>query len=246
MTQNYNNGDDTSSGGTPPPIDSGPGSSEDSPPEDYPRIGDKLPPHYEICKKIGRGGYGRVYQVWNTHDERKEALKVMWCDPKYPVHRQRCESEIKLLINMPPIEGIVRVYRSDSYENWVYYAMELILDKEENKGKNIVDYAKDNTLSYKARLRLLAKLCETVAELHRKKAGTLIHRDIKPSNVLIRAYKDPVPMLMDYGISMKLESEETRGFTTQGGPGSSHPGSPLYMAPEQMDVNIKLLPAESR
>ena len=243
MTINSDNRDETQSGQIPPPMDSGPRSSEESYPEVYPSIGDKLPPHYEINAEIGRGGYGRVYQVWNTHDKRREALKVMWCDPKNPDHRKRCESEIKLLINMPPIEGIVRVYRSDSYENWVYYAMELILDKEGNAGKNIVEYARENSLPFKDRLGLLAKLCETVTELHKQEAGKLIHRDIKPSNVLIRDYKDPVPMLMDYGISRKLESEETRGFTTRGGPGSSHPGSPLYMAPEQMEVNNKLTPA---
>ena len=238
MTKNSNNMDETLSGGEPPPL-----ANNREPQDRYPAIGTKLPPHYEIKAEIGRGGYGRVYEVLNTHEGRKEALKVMWCDPKNPDHRKRCESEIKLLINMPPIEGIVRVYRSDFHENWVYYAMELILDKEGNEGKNIVDYARDNSLLFNDRLGLLVKLCETVEELHQQKAGRLIHRDIKPSNVLIRDYKDPVPMLMDYGISRKLESEETRGFTTRGGPGSSHPGSPLYMAPEQMDVSNQLTPA---
>ncbi|MBI5092921.1 MAG: protein kinase [Candidatus Hydrogenedentes bacterium] len=66
----------------------------------------------------------------------------------------------------------------------------------------------------------------------------ILHRDIKPSNILVtRGHKNElIAKVMDFGIGKALqepgEADEGTALTRADGPG---PGTPAYMAPEQID-----------
>jgi eukaryotic-like serine/threonine-protein kinase len=60
----------------------------------------------------------------------------------------------------------------------------------------------------------------------------IVHRDIKPGNLLLttRANGEPLVVIVDFGISKTLQSEEELSLTLS----QTTLGSPLYMSPEQI------------
>ncbi|AKT43667.1 serine/threonine-protein kinase PknK [Chondromyces crocatus] len=77
-------------------------------------------------------------------------------------------------------------------------------------------------------LSLFRAMCRPLAYIH---GLGLVHRDLKPENVFIRG--DGTPVLVDFGLAVKLEGSKGRGeLELQFG--GKPMGSPSYMAPEQI------------
>jgi serine/threonine-protein kinase len=87
-------------------------------------------------------------------------------------------------------------------------------------------------LPWREGLTIAEQCLEAIARIH---MHGVIHRDIKPDNILITRDDDGVycAKLMDFGIArMEAEEQQTTMLTKEGTGG---PGTPLYMAPEQLD-----------
>src|SRR5262249_21784810 len=80
---------------------------------------------------------------------------------------------------------------------------------------------------------LFAQVCQAVQHAHQK---GIIHRDLKPSNILVAPYDDrPVPKVIDFGLAKALHQPLTdRTLHTAHG---TVLGTPLYMSPEQAQLN---------
>jgi hypothetical protein len=101
------------------------------------------------------------------------------------------------------------------------------------KGVPITDYCDTARLSITDRLKLLVPVCEAVQHAHHK---GIVHRDLKPSNVLVCLYDGkPVPKVIDFGLAKALHQPLTDQtmFTAHG----VVLGTPLYMSPEQAELN---------
>ena len=72
----------------------------------------------------------------------------------------------------------------------------------------------------RARLTLFAKLCAALTVAH----TLIIHRDLKPGNIFLRKGDVTDPVIMDFGLSSRDETD--RAHQLEG-------GTPKYMAPEQ-------------
>jgi formylglycine-generating enzyme required for sulfatase activity len=70
------------------------------------------------------------------------------------------------------------------------------------------------------RLKLFAKLCAALTVAH----TLIIHRDLKPGNIFLRKGDVTDPVIMDFGLSSRDETD--RAHQLEG-------GTPKYMAPEQ-------------
>jgi serine/threonine protein kinase len=78
------------------------------------------------------------------------------------------------------------------------------------------------TLPLRTALGVIDQLCSGLAYAHGKK---VVHRDIKPANIFVS--RDKVVKLGDFGIARVLREIEIRQTDVR--------GTPLYMAPEQIN-----------
>ena len=101
------------------------------------------------------------------------------------------------------------------------------------KGVPITEYCDATRLSVEERLNLFVQVCSALQHAHQK---GIIHRDLKPSNILVAPYDDkPVPKVIDFGLAKAMHQSLTEKTLY-----TAHEmvlGTPLYMSPEQAQLN---------
>ena len=190
-------------------------------------VGDYVGP-YRLMEQIGEGGFGLVF-VAEQHEpiRRKVALKILkpGMDTRQVVARFEAERQALALMNHP---NIAKVFDAGSTTaGRPYFVMELV------HGVPITEYCDQQKLSPRDRLNLFAQVCQAVQHAHQK---GVIHRDLKPSNVLVAPHDGvPVVKVIDFGIAKALgQSLTQKTVYTQF---AQMIGTPLYMSPEQAEVN---------
>ncbi len=190
------------------------------------RIGD-----FRILAVLGAGGMGVVYEAEQENPRRRVALKVLRSPFASEEERRRFEHEGRALawLNHP---GIATVYATGSADAGAgpqaYIAMELV------RGERLDAYAARAGLDARARLELLARLCDAVHHAHQK---GVIHRDLKPGNVLVDA--DGQPKVLDFGVA-RVHDGEFEAVTRQTSAGELL-GTLPYMSPEQVRADPALI-----
>ncbi|HWB81532.1 MAG TPA: serine/threonine-protein kinase [Nannocystaceae bacterium] len=181
---------------------------------------------YTIALRIGMGGMGTVYMAEQDRPRRPVALKLLRTSYATPSLRRRFEREAEILGRLRH-PGIAEIYEAGTHASELgpipYFALEFIPD-----AKTITRWADDAKLDDRARVELLARVCDAVAEAHRH---GIVHRDIKPSNILVG--KDGAPKLIDFGIARWLDAPEA--MSTLATPLGDLLGTLQYMSPEQFD-----------
>jgi len=211
----------------PPALDhmTGGEASEDAEPGGGWLVGRRIG-QYTLGACIGMGGMGTVYVAEQDRPKRSVALKLLRTSYATPSLRRRFEREAEILGRLRH-PGIAEIYEAGTHDSELgpipYLALEHIPE-----AKSITRWADDAKLDVRARVDLLARVCDAVAEAHRH---GIVHRDIKPSNVLVGC--DGAPKLIDFGIARWLDDPDATGtLATQLGDllGTLH-----YMSPEQFD-----------
>jgi tetratricopeptide (TPR) repeat protein/tRNA A-37 threonylcarbamoyl transferase component Bud32 len=178
---------------------------------------------YRILRLIAQGGMGAVYEAEQEKPHRVVALKVI--KPGYAneemTRRFELESQALGRLHHP---GIAQIYEAGSAETpfgvQPYFAMEFI------DGVSLVAYANQHKLDTRARLGLLASICDAVHHAHLR---GLIHRDLKPANVIVDASGQP--KILDFGIARITDSDGQATRETNVG---QLVGTLPYMSPEQV------------
>ena len=124
--------------------------------------------------------------------------------------------------------NIARVYDAGATESGrPYFVMELV------RGVPITDYCDQVNSPIPERLALFIQVCRAVQHAHQK---GIIHRDLKPSNVLVTLHDGvPVPKVIDFGIAKAMGQQLTDKTLFTGF--AQLVGTPLYMSPEQAEMN---------
>lgn len=197
--------------------------------------GDLLANKYRIEAEIGRGAFGRVYRARDITLDRVVAIKelhkgeddlgsTVFSDY---VRRFEREARVQARFNHPNIVHVYELVRLG--DDRLYLAMEFV-DSE-----SLRDYlARRGPLSVDEALRIMADLLAGLAAVHADERD-IVHRDIKPSNVMLT--RAGQAKLTDFGLA-QVGDESLRS-----GAGQPHPGSPMYMSPEQETTNAYLYPA---
>src|SRR5207247_3856429 len=183
---------------------------------------------YKLMEEIGAGGFGLVFLAEQTQPvRRKVALKLLkpGMDTRQVVARFEAERQALALMDHPNIARILDGGATPSGRP--YFVMELV------KGVPITEFCDQNHLTPRQRLELFATVCQAVQHAHQK---GIIHRDLKPSNVLVTLHDTvAVPKIIDFGIAKATGQALTeRTLFTHF---AQMVGTPLYMSPEQAEMN---------
>ncbi len=181
---------------------------------------------FEIVRSISTGGMGAVYEVIHRETKRRRALKVML--PSMLVDdemRRRFALEAVITAEISS-EHLVEVFDAgiESDTACPFIVMELL--DGEDLGKYV---AKRGPLPAEEVAEILTQVAHALDKTH---AAGIVHRDLKPDN-LFRTTRDdgsPKVKILDFGIAKLL--------ATQGGPTTRAMGTPLFMAPEQVDDGL--------
>jgi eukaryotic-like serine/threonine-protein kinase len=195
---------------------------------DGPKVGEIIANRYKLLELIGEGGMGAVWAAEQSQPvRRKVALKLIKAgmDSKAVLARFEAERQALALMDHPNIAKVLDGGLTD--RGRPYFVMEYV------KGVPITDYCDAARLSVSDRLTLFIQVCNAVQHAHQK---GIIHRDLKPSNILVAPYDDkPVPKIIDFGLAKAMHQSLTE--KTLHTAHESVLGTPLYMSPEQAQLN---------
>jgi serine/threonine protein kinase len=172
---------------------------------------------YRIIKLLGQGGFGAVYQAWdsslNSYVAVKESLRAS------PGAQEQFELEARLLTrlrhpNLPCVTDHFTVKGQGQY---------LVMEYIEGDDLNVTLKNNNRPLHEKLVIGWLSQICDALTYLHSQKPPT-IHRDIKPANIRITPQGNA--MLVDFGIATIF----AQGADTNLGARAITPG---YSPPEQ-------------
>ena len=183
---------------------------------------------YKLMEEIGEGGFGLVFVAEQRQPlRRKVALKIIkpGMDTKEVIARFEAERQTLALMDHPNIARVFDAGTTDSGRP--YFVMELV------KGIHIIDYCDQQQFNTRERLELFVSVCQAVQHAHSK---GIIHRDLKPSNILVAPHDGtPVVKVIDFGVAKAIGQQLTdKTIYTNFG---QMIGTPLYMSPEQAELN---------
>ena len=183
---------------------------------------------YKLLEAIGEGGMGAVWVAEQTQPvRRKVALKLIKAgmDSNSVLARFEAERQALAVMDHPNIAKVLDGGLTETGRP--YFVMEYV------KGVPITEYCDATRLSVPQRLDLFVQVCQAVQHAHQK---GIIHRDLKPSNILVAPYDDkPVPKVIDFGLVKAIHQSLTE--RTLHTAHESVLGTPLYMSPEQAQLN---------
>ncbi|KAJ4885963.1 Serine/threonine-protein kinase AtPK2/AtPK19 [Raphanus sativus] len=168
---------------------------------------------FEVLKVVGRGAFGKVYQVRKKDTSEIFAMKVMRKDKimeKNHAEYMKAERDILTKIDHPFIVQL-------KYSFQTKYRLYLVLDFI-NGGHLFFQLYHQGLFREDLARVYTAEIVSAVSHLHEK---GIMHRDLKPENILMDT--DGHVMLTDFGLAKEFE-ENTRS--------NSMCGTTEYMAPE--------------
>jgi tRNA A-37 threonylcarbamoyl transferase component Bud32 len=196
---------------------------------------------FRIQEKIGVGAFGVVYLACDDSLKRLVALKI----PLPQVigdreSRRRFEAEAAAAARLVH-PGIVAVYEANFEGTTPYIASAYCTGPD--LGRWLEQHPEP--VPWREAATFMAQLADAVAFAHR---AQVFHRDLKPSNVMLNpvenedggaSLRDFSPQLTDFGLAKcaLFNDRQTRS--------SMILGTPLYMAPEQLESARSQWPVQS-
>ncbi|MGO9916547.1 MAG: protein kinase domain-containing protein, partial [Isosphaeraceae bacterium] len=181
------------------------GSSEGDPS----RIG-----RYRIIRRLGQGGFGRVYLAHDDDLDRPVAVKVPNPERiKRPEDVEAFLVEARILAKLDH-PHIVPVHDVGRTEDGLCFVVSKLVE-----GSDLAVKMEQACPSFRNSAELVATIADA---LHYAHGRGLVHRDIKPANILIDA--SGKPCVADFGLALRDEDF---------GKGGGLAGTPAYMSPEQ-------------
>ncbi len=169
---------------------------------------------YRVIRRLGQGGFGRVYLAHDDDLDRPVAIKVpnperVLADDDVATYLAEAKALAKL-----EHRNIVPVYDVGRTSDGLCYVVSKYVE-----GSDLGEKVKQGRPSFREAAELTAVVADA---LHHAHTRGLVHRDIKPANILIGTLKEA--WVADFGLALKDEDY---------GKGARLAGTPSYMSPEQ-------------
>jgi hypothetical protein len=177
-----------------------------------------------VLHEIGRGGMGVVYAARDERLGRTVALKALPAEfTQNRRHRDRLAREARAAAAFAH-DAIATVFALEEVDGHLFIASELV------EGETLRDELARGAVPPE---RLLQTLIEIASGLSAAHARGIVHRDLKPENIIRRT--DGHIKILDFGLARIIDPGLTT-MTRLTEPGMA-PGTPGYMAPEQLTGN---------
>jgi hypothetical protein len=190
--------------------------------------GDVVAQRYEIVRLLGRGGMGAVYAAVDRELSREPvALKTMFpAEHVSEAAMQRFRREIQLARRVAH-PNVCRIFDLGQHpaprggEPLLFVTMELV------EGVTLTEVLRrEGRLAPEEVLRIVRQIASGLEAIH---GAGIVHRDLKPDNLMLVPGAGRV-VIMDFGLA-RLAGSTDVSITETG----AIVGSPLYMAPEQLE-----------
>ena len=186
--------------------------------------------HYEIRASLGEGGFGQVYEAWDSKLCRKVAIKRMK-NLGNGVDAASLVKEARLAASLQHA-AFVKIHAIEDDEDSQSIVMELVpgltlkeviqqIAKDAFERESDNDVGNDLNREQKA-LEIILQISEAMQEAHDTK---LIHGDLKPSNFIIEP--SGKVRILDFGLAIKGDPNATTSVSQQ-----DPEGTIAYMSPE--------------
>jgi len=180
---------------------------------------------YEIKRRIGRGSMGVVYEAYDPFVQRTVAIKVAHTSKDMDVGtvqklRELFFAEVYSAGRMHH-PSVVSVFDAGQEDDLNYIVMEFV------DGTTLQEYISGGrTLNPKQIVDVIYQCAKGLDYVHRQ---GIIHRDLKPGNIMLSNEGDV--KIMDFSIA----------HVDVGFEGHNTEGSPMYMPPEQLSEEKRLV-----
>jgi serine/threonine-protein kinase len=172
--------------------------------------------HYHIRRKLGEGGFGQVFEAWDSLLCRSIAIKQLKGMPAAaPPERLIREGRLAAALRHP---AFVQVFAVDGDGITQSIIMEMV------QGDTLHHLLEQRALSIAQALDIIDRVAEAMTVAHE---SGLVHGDLKPSNLIIEPAG--TPRIVDFGLAREIDP-----LMTQSGAGDEMQGTIAYMAPERL------------
>ena len=187
--------------------------------------------YYEIIKKIGEGGYGKIYKVKNKESGDIRAMKQILKSKIPDIEKFQNEIKILSMVDHPNIVRLFEVIEDDRYFN---------LFQELCTGGELLSKVQ-KPLKEKEIAKIFKQIMSAIAYCHEK---GIVHRDMKLENILFSTESEDSPIkIIDFGLSVLLGKKDVKenevtdlkkyGFKRM----TTKVGTIYYMSPEVIKGN---------
>ena len=178
--------------------------------------------HYRVIEKIGEGGQGTVYKVFDTTLDRPAVIKVLppdLTDSASNLARFEREAKLASSLDHPNICTIFGLHKVGDVQ---FIAMQFI------EGRNVRQLVDGRPLDLRRALSITIQVTDALAAAHSR---GIVHRDIKARNVMVT--RSGTVKVLDFGLAKLMETHATVPNDPQLTEIGVPYGTSTYAAPEQ-------------
>jgi hypothetical protein len=184
---------------------------------------DVVAQRYRMVETLGEGGFGSVYLANDLRLGVQVALKLLHPDilgRDNLAQRFAREAELAKQLNHPHIVRLLD--HGSDHDGTPYIAYELL------RGETLKDAIRRGAMPPERVVHVAAQVLRALGDAH---AQGIVHRDIKPANIMLCDFAGAPDFVkvLDFGIA-RVDAPQNAQLTATG----SMPGTPSYMAPEQV------------
>jgi serine/threonine protein kinase len=184
---------------------------------------------YKIVSRLGEGGFGKVYKVFDPIMNRYAALKMMKMSvPEEERRRFRQEARLCGTFMHPNLIRTLEVGTTKDH-GLFWFAMDYL------EGSDLLGYLnRGQVISFPQLREIFSQTLDALTHVHARK---FVHCDIKPANIYVATdlYDSNLRLvkLIDFGVAKDLADPTPA-------PSKRIMGDPFYMPPEQTYANPTL------
>lgn len=170
--------------------------------------------HYQIRAQLGEGGFGDVYEAWDSKLCRSVAIKRM----KHLAHAPTSLLKEARLAASLQHAAFVKIFAIEEDGDSTAIVMELV------PGITLKQWGQGQPQEASKVLELVRQIAAAMQEAH---AAGLTHGDLKPSNLILEP--SGKVRILDFGLASQADSQATASVSQL-----DPQGTIAYMAPELM------------